>query len=311
MKQSFREADFDALVKLWNSFYPERFRIDVAQFKQSTVDSPLFDWGASCISMSEEGEARGFVAIKRSAASLYKGPDKDTAHLSAIAFGDPRIAVDLLAESKRVLRNRGLFRLAFGQDARHFFPGCPCDVRGLSDFLMIEGFEINGECFDLERDLTGFKNAFPIPKGDELRLIEEKDVQALDRFLAREFPGRWRYDVMGKVRIEGPGTVFGLFHGDEMDGFAQIQDSSCKMPVAGAVWHLDLGENWGSLGPIGVSSALRGKGSGNALLGAALENLAGRGVKRCIIDWTNLDKFYGGHGFEKTRIYKPMSLLLD
>ncbi len=311
MKHTFRDADFNKLAELWNAFYPGRYAVDADLLRQNTVDSPLFDWGASEILTDDNDQVRGFVSVKRSAASLYRGPDRDSAHLNAIAYTDPRIGLDLLFDAKQTLRNRGLARLVFGMDSGHFFPGCPVDFRNLSDFLMIEGFAEGGEYFDLERDLTGYSNKFPVPKDDELRLIEASDLPALQRFLEREFPDRWRYDVTKKVAAEGPVCVFGLFHGSEMDGFALIQDWTHTKPIGGAVWRKDLGDHWGSLGPIGVSKRLRGRGSGNALLGEALSCLAERGVRRCIIDWTTLDKFYGGHGFEKSRFYRHLSLSLE
>jgi len=72
-----------------------------------------------------------------------------------------------------------------------------------------------------------------------------------------------------------------------------------------------LGENWGSLGPIGVSAGLRGRGSGHALLGQALSHLRDLGARRTIIDWTGLVDFYGRHGFEVTRRYQYLSLALE
>ncbi len=117
---------------------------------------------------------------------------------------------------------------------------------------------------------------------------------------------------MTKIAVEkDPSTVFGLFHGSRVDGFALIQGDGCLDPIGGAVWRVDLGSNWGSLGPIGVSKDLRGRGSGHALLGKALEHLRNQGRRRCIIDWTGLVSFYGAHGFEVTRTYQYMSLNLE
>jgi len=105
--------------------------------------------------------------------------------------------------------------------------------------------------------------------------------------------------------------VFGLFKGETLDGFALIQDWQNKTPIGGAVWRNDLGEKWGSLGPIGVSKSIRGHGYGHALLGEALMELKKRGAQRTIIDWTGLIDFYGKHGFETARTYKSMTLLLN
>jgi predicted N-acetyltransferase YhbS len=311
MRTSFRNADVPALVRLWNDFYPARFHIDEEIFRFNTLDSPIFDWGASCIE-TNNGEVTGFVCVKRSAAGLFKGPDKDQAHLSAIAYSDPLVGVDLVGDAKRLLRNRGNNKLVFGQDIRHFFPGCPDEMRSLHDFLTIEGFTEVGDMVDLENDLANYSNPYPLPEDSEFRMLREEDTPALEAFLSREFPGRWHYDTLSKARIEGiENTVFGMVRDGAVEGFAVIQDHSSKIPINGCIWRKDLGAEWGGLGPIGVARDLRGKGRGHALLGAALTRLKEKGVRRCIIDWTNLVNYYGRHGFNPTRSYKAMALKLD
>jgi GNAT superfamily N-acetyltransferase len=307
MKHSFRTVDFDQLAGFWNGFYPERYRITADILRANTVFSPVFDWGGSVVEVAD-GEILGFVIVKRSAAPLYTVKDADLYHLSAIGYCDRSFGVDLLADLKALLRNRGATRLVFGQDSRHFFPGCPEDFSSLAHFLMVEGFENLGTATDLERDLSDYENKVPIPEGDVMRLLTASDIKSLDAFFLREFPLRWRYDVMAKVEIEGPGCVFGLLHGDRVEGFALLQRETDKVPIGGAVWGTDLGPGWGSLGPIGISASLRGRGSGNALLGSALQNLKERGTRRCIIDWTTLVDFYGKHGFQPSRTYQNLSL---
>jgi GNAT superfamily N-acetyltransferase len=310
MKRTFQSADFDRLAEFWNKFSPERYRIDGELLRLKTVECPVFDWGASLIEEAD-GEILAFTAVKKSAAGLYKGPDKDNAHLSLIAYCDPQYGVDLLSDVKKTLRNRGISKLIFGQDSGHFFPGCPADCPKLSSFMMVEGFAERGEAVDLERDLQDYKNPFPVPDDAHYRPLDKKDVGRLIAFLEREFPGRWQYDTMTKLEVEGPRCVFVLWRDDKIDGFALIQDWQDRQPIGGAVWRNDLGENWGSLGPIGVSAAIRGKGYGHALLGEALVQLRDRGVRRTIIDWTGLKEFYGKHGFEVARTYKTMVLALD
>lgn len=321
-RTSFERADFAKLAELWDKFHSPRFRVDAELLQANTVGSPVFDWGASCIHW-ENGVPTGFVAVKRSPApGLYSGPDQDTYHLSAIAFLEPALGVDLLSYSKRVIAQRGAFALLFGQDTRHFFPGCPCDLPVLCNFLTVEGFEEQPEVFDLERDLQNYHPspaletalaAWPGGSGQgkaSVRTLTDNDVAALASHLQSEFPGRWQYDVLQKVGIEGPETVCGLFEGSELCGFALIQDSTHKLPAGGAVWRGALGSHWGSLGPIGVAKSRRGTGLGTALLSASLLELQRRGCRQTIIDWTTLDRFYGAQGFEVTRRYKPMRLQL-
>ncbi|HWD41071.1 MAG TPA: GNAT family N-acetyltransferase [Fimbriimonas sp.] len=307
MITDFRNADFEALADLYNEFAPDRYAIDAPLLKTHTVDISVFDWGCSGI---VQGDA--FIAVKKSAASLYSGPSQDTAHITCLAFRDPRILVDMVRDVKSCLRDRGIATLQFGTDTSHFFPGCPVDFPALHDFLMIGGFSESGEAHDLERDLSDYECKVPIPKDDVFRPVEKKDMAALEAFFDREFPGRWKYDTFEQIRIENdPTVVFGLFRGGECEGFALTQREGGRHQIGGAVWRRDLGEKWGSLGPIGVSKRVRGQGSGNALLGKTLEYLHDLGVRRCIIDWTGLVGFYGGHGFEVTRTYRYSSLNLE
>jgi predicted N-acetyltransferase YhbS len=60
---------------------------------------------------------------------------------------------------------------------------------------------------------------------------------------------------------------------------------------------------WGQLGPIGVSKDVRGKGYGGCLLDASLLHLHMRGIRGCVIDWTDLVNFYGKFGFKPYREY--------
>jgi GNAT superfamily N-acetyltransferase len=306
----FRGADFERLASFWNGFAPERYALDAELLQLKTVQCPAFDWGASCV-IEADGETLGFAVVKKSARALYRGPDQDVSHLSLIAFCDPNFGVDLLSDVKTTLRNRGSNRLVFGQDSGHFFPGCPTDFGALSDFLMVEGFAEGAEVVDLERDMRDYQNPYQTPADAQMRPVEsDADAALVEAFLVREFPGRWTYDVLSKMKREGKDCVFGLFRGGACDGFALLQDWRHREPIGGAVWRSDLGERWGSLGPIGVSKDLRGQGYGHALLGSALSELRERGVHRAIIDWTTLRDFYGKHGFEVSRSYKSLALRL-
>lgn len=312
MRQTFHHADFEDLVTLWNEFYPEKYRIDSELLRLNTVQSPVFDWGASLISL-EGGKPTGFVIFKKSASpSLYTGLDRETAHLGAVTFTSPNAGLDLLAEAKQTLRSRGISRIVFGTDSRHFFPGCPQDFSKLCDFLMVQGFESGDLSHDLESDLKSFQPVGGLPKGFTARPMLVEDEPIVRKFLVREFPGRWAFDVLSKVRLEEDySQVFLLLKDGEVEGFALLQWFKHHSPIGGGVWRQDLGPKWGSLGPIGISQSLRGQGAGLGLLSLALQQLKAQGVERAIIDWTTLVDFYEKVGFSVTRSYRSMSLDLD
>lgn len=316
MRVAFHTVYPTAAAELWNRNFPAKYAIDPELIRLNTVDSGLYDPGASVAELDDDGRLIGYIVVKRSASSLYKGPDPDEAHLCAAVFDDPTVGIDLFAEAKRMLVNRGLYKVTFGQDVLHFWPGCPSECAALRSFLTVAGFEPSGEVADLERDLSdycppegclGALNA-----GAAVRSLEPADRAELEAFLGRTFPGRWHNDTLWKIDKEGRiDFVYGLFVGGAMQGFAVTQDWTHHAPVGGSVWRCDLGEQWGALGPIGIAEAVRGKGLGKALLGQALQGLKDRGARRAIIDWTGLTDFYGKHGFSVSRTYTPFTLRLQ
>lgn len=311
MPHHFETCDFDELAEHWNSFYPPTYRVDGALIRQNTIDCPVFDWGASKV-VRDGDNVIGFAIVKKSPSpKLWKGSDSDQFHLSAIAFKDADVGVDILSDVKKLLRHRGASHLVFGQDARHFFPGCPVEFSSLKDFLTIEGFEPGGDAFDVERDLSDYVNPAPLKRSGELRPIKVEELRDLEAFFEREFPGRWKQNTMEKVAADGPDSVVALFVAGKIEGFALIQKWEDSLAIGGAVWRIDLGERWSALGPIGVSRRLRGEGYGGALLGAALQRLHELGAGRCIIDWTGLVDFYGKHGFRTSRTYRSFKLNLE
>lgn len=322
MRIGFDKADFNALADLWKRVAPSRYGVDSGLIRQNTVGCRQFDWGASLIQLDGD-KLVGFLSVKKSAYGAYKGPDEQTAHVGALIFEDPLVGVDLMAYAKKILRNRGIDKLKFGQDLLHFFSGCPTDWPQLRDFLIVEGFEEVNEQVDLERDLGDYEplhdalaplECHPGSPGERepcVRTLVPDDIPALDKFLGMTFPGRWRHDARLKIEQEGsPGGVYGLFIDGAIEGFAVTQFETDAFPMSGAVWKNDLGPSWCSLGPIGVSTRVRGKGFGEAVLAGALLGLRMKGGRRCIIDWTTLDEFYGRQGFEVTRRYSAMTLSL-
>ncbi len=306
-----RERGAQAVADAWNASVPAKYRVDAALVEANLLGHPLLHEEAS--NWSDET----FVAIKRSAAGLYDGPNRKTAHLSLLAHRPPsddspaKFPHAPVTAAIDTLREEGYDAIVVGQDSGHFLPGAPTDIPWLGWFLKGFGFERGGLSFDLEHDAREID-----PRGESpsteivLRTLGEGDVESLDQFLAGEFPGRWRYDVGRKVDVEGPRTVFGLLVDGRVQGFAQLQEDGCRLPIGGANWRNDLGPAWGSLGPIGVSKALRGQSYGIDLLNAALVELRSRGARRTIIDWTGLVDFYGTQGFSVARTYRSYRLSL-
>ncbi|HEY3783185.1 MAG TPA: hypothetical protein VGL56_19065 [Fimbriimonadaceae bacterium] len=319
MLVGFHHTPLDALAELWNACLPEGYKISEKQLRQNTVESPVFDWGASVVLIDYDAKPEGFVIVKQSASRLYKGPQADTAHISAIVCPNNETGVDLLSFVKNNLRNRGLYQITFGQDSRHFFAGCPMDYTTLKDLLTVEGFVAGGEYWDLQSDLKEWQPLKPAidrikagPEKVKVEPVKHDQIDHLEDFLKREFPQRWRYDTMGKIKTEGRADfVYALWVNGRVEGFALTQDAAQELLIAGAVFHEGLGTDWCTLGPIGVSQGIRGRGLGDSLLAASLLGLKERGKGMCTIDWTTLKDWYGKHGFEVSRSYASYTLKLE
>ncbi|MBX3120330.1 MAG: GNAT family N-acetyltransferase [Fimbriimonadaceae bacterium] len=316
MRVAFHTVYPTAAAELWNRNHPAKYAICPELIRLNTVDSGLYDPGASVAELDDDGRLIGYIVVKRSASCLYKGPDPDVAHLSAAVFDDPTVGIDLFAHAKKMLLNRGLYQVSFGQDVRHFWPGCPADCAALNSFLTVSGFQAESEAVDLERDLSDYSPPTSclkaLEKGTSVRPLSMEDLGELSTFLEATFPGRWKADTLWKINAENRADfVYGLFVEGKIKGFAVTQDWTHHSPIGGGVWRIDLGENWGALGPIGIAPEQRGSGLGGALLGSALQGLKDRGARKTIIDWTTLTEFYGKHGFEVTRRYTPYSRRID
>lgn len=302
----------DRCVEIWNATQAPKFRIDRDLFSTNVTALDLRVDSASWVA-EESGEMRGFVVVKRAAPELYPGPEPTWFHINCL-IGSEEVRAELLACAMENVRKIGGTKLFLGQDLRHFWPGVPVEDSGLADLLIKNGFKEGELCCDLVRDMAGYE----IPAGvmeraahADFRACTMDDVPLLDEFFLRAFPRRWRFDVLNKIEIEGTADmVFGVFVDNICEGFAITQQDGCRLPIGGGVWYNDMGPNWGSLGPIGVSERVRGQGLGNAILAFGLAGLRDRGVRQCIIDWTTLRDFYGGHGFVANREYRCFTLEL-
>ena len=298
-------AAIDA-IHLWNGFYPAKFHLTQEIYERSLCGLPTFR-GDLSTAIYTHGELAGFAIVKESGNELYGRAADHRFHLAGVAWRDPDQGETMLRDVIERVSAAGATRLSFGQDSGSAFPGVPVECIELSGVLRKLGFHASETVVDVEADLADLD----LPGFPDVRPLLPDESHLLDGFLAREFPGRWRHDVMLKANTDGAEhCVVGYFVEKRLEGMALIQDSAQKLFICGAVWHLSLGEHWGALGPIGVSEAQRGAGHGGRLLQGALAELKHRGGRRCRIDWTTLTEFYGKYGFKVSQTYETFDLAL-
>lgn len=306
---SLRSLNSADCLASWNSSHSDKWRLSLKDFDTQLADELLVP---EFCGHSDSG----FVIAKRSPQGrLFFGVENQTLIISSIT--DP----SLLALLKDKAKEAGFTRMALGTDENHLVPGLIVEEgwqlgEQLKETMPNLGWE-KGEHIqvDLERDLGDYElplfcNQAVLSNDAQVWPAHSENEAALEAFLTETFPGRWTYDVMAKFRSGEPHQIDLLFFEGEIVGFSFTQNESSHNPIGGARWRLDLGEQWASLGPIGVSEKVRGKRLGHALLGFSLHRLALEGARQTIIDWTTLVDFYGVHGFQVNRTYESWSCSL-
>jgi len=307
--QPLSREDLPACIALWEFTIPAKYHVELSTLESKTFGHANFLPERS-LTVWDGDDLVGFLAAKSDpVGTLYLEPNLNRIHINSMAFRNPQVAHLML----QLLESLGSNLIVFGQDNGHFFPGVPEEWMELHSVFQDRGY-ISDESWahDLEHDLRNYKpptgSLDPLnPANIELRRCTTDDVPNLEEFFSREFSGRWHYDTIKyKIVEQNEATdIFALWVDGVVEGFAYTQSfKTTKIPVAGCVWNCDLGENWGGLGPIGVSKRVRGMKFGGAVLAGALQSLKESGVHRCIIDWTSLVDFYGKFGFMVNRRYE-------
>lgn len=318
------------IVELWNAAIGETFPLDIRLYRQQvvpgTATSALFVAryrNGAQFSAAPLGAALAKTSPACAGDGKKAGAGQRTAYLSFIVVSRDRrrdgLGGALLSCVEAWCRDHGATSIRVGSDYRHFFPGLPIDdsaeSKATRTFFEKRGYVSGNIERDLEADLRDIdlgpsaEVAFSAPGyrfslcGDELR-------PAAFSFLSKAFPGRWHREIVEAFDsgMGGSDLALALSEKDGLPvGFARIcgEESVCLSP--GLFWRGLLGEHAGALGPIGIAPYSRGRGLGLALLRGSLASLKSRGVRRVVIDWTDLTGFYGKLGFAPWKTYLGMT----
>ncbi len=219
------------------------------------------------------------------------------------------IGGELLAWAENRLREQGCTAARLGGSLCPFVAGYPTEL-GNEDFFSRRGYEPRAgseQVWDVARDPSDYGTTRRLP-GVTIRPAGTGDENTLDEntlleFFRREFPNRWRFEYEEFLRRGGRiSDWIVLFSERGVDGFARLTLEDSIQPLE-RFYPQRLPRPWAQLGPIGVSAHLRGRGYGRALLDASLVHLRERGVRGCVIDWTDLIDFYARFGFKPYRKY--------
>jgi predicted N-acetyltransferase YhbS len=199
-----------------------------------------------------------------------------------------------------------------GGSFHHVFPGIPESSRSLA-FFESQGYTLGKVAWDvwLQGDPIGIEEAALAVKKARIRAeilksggqtpIHAHLKKALLAFLEKEFPGRWHYEISAILKGEiASSATLCLFEGERAIGFTQMHEPGSP---AACRWE-GFDPEIASIGPVGLAGDQRGRGLGLAMVVIATQHLRHQGLKKIVIDWTDLIDFYGKLGYQPWQSYR-------
>lgn len=309
MQLSFEQLtarDLPEIMSLWNDCFSKPYQVDEGMISDKLLnDSNLFS--PATFVCRADGKTVGFAAFKITHNEM---PEYDhTAWLSVLfvdkAYRRKGIGSALYLKGEAELKKAGITKMLIAGEVKNFFSGIPEPSSASKTFFSKLGFVLNdGEHYDLCADVSSINfDKLPVSINKSAEFITRpymaQDNAALELFFDSEFPGRWKYEMHKYIRDGGNfNHLLLLCKADKVEGFCKIHVSKNSTGLG-----MNLGENWGGLGPIGISKDVRGTGLGNRILCDSLQHLKALGAKNVNIDWTILKDFYGQFGFKPWRTY--------
>jgi GNAT superfamily N-acetyltransferase len=303
----------EQMTDLWNAAAQEDLAIS-SRFVAYNLRSPAGGTVQSWLAIADERPV-GFVI----ASHLQDRPTvvlPTQGWIGAIAVQPEAqlrgVGAQLLHTAEAWLQQRGVTQIMLGGDLRPFMPGVPVGLHSTAFFTrMGYGPSVNGDrdgvVWDVACDLSTYTPPESVVEvAGVVRPAQPGDEQRLLGFLQREFPGRWHYEAQEFLREGGRLSDWMLLWTENgVEGFCVLTFEDSRRPIE-RYYPYTLPRPWGQLGPIGISSSLRGQGFGAAVLDAGLRRLHNNGIKGCIIDWTTLVDFYAKFGFEPYHAFQQM-----
>ena len=296
--QTLHRDDSVDIAAVWQRNFTPQFAADEKKIRKNLFSDSDFCEAASFTARGTDGSLTGFIGVKTAGET---GVYDNTAWVSAFAVDKPfrnkGVGTLLYTAAEKELLSRGIKRIYIGQDFNNFFSGIPDPDDIVCGFFGKLGFRLNPDLhFDLEADIVHNElidrfDTAPFAVDFSVSVLTAGDKELLLSFLAREFPGRWRYEAeqyFTDVWNDDAVTVLRDRPTGVIEGYCKLSNNA----------------GYGGLGPIGIAECIRGKKVGAFLLHESLLQLRQMNAVRVCIDWTMLRKFYGQFGFVPIRIFR-------
>jgi len=221
-------------------------------------------------------------------------------------FQNRGIGSALLQWAEEWLRAQGRTLIRLGGGLRPFAPGIPLELH--ANFFRARGYVPRAEnpiVHDFGNDLQNYESPKFLRALDvACRPAHADDIDALRKFFAREFAGRWLYEFEQHLRDGARISDYFILESERGIDSCCITTLEDSLRPIERFYPSPLPRPWAQVGAIGVSADRRNAGYGSALLNATLKHLRERGVRGCIIDWTHHVGYYERFGFWEGRGYE-------
>jgi predicted N-acetyltransferase YhbS len=296
-------SDFEALKDLWQITLGGNWPLTPEYLARMTTGSTRYHEGDHIVA-EQDGQIVGFVATQIHASGARGGLPLLIVHPSVQRQG---IGRRLHQTSLEHLRQKQVEAINFTHGGEPFWPGVPLNSPGAQEFFKACGWNFTYVSYDLTRDLTDYQTPPGVLERDTqqgivYRVANVEEVPLIIAFEDRNFPSWAQY--FASTATEGRYTdILAARDGDQIVGSLLINKVDLKSLDSDGLWHLMLGQDMGTIGAVGVTEARQGHGIGLAMVATASEILQERGVRQCVIGWTDLMNFYGKLGYTIWREY--------
>ena len=282
MIRTYRDEDFEQVLELLRGALVLD-NITSGLLKEKLYEDPNYDRDMVLVS-EKEGAVTGFMqGVTRD----IRGERIAYLKLMAVApeMRKSGLARQLYERLEAMFRKAGAIKVRiFDVPLNYFQPGIDPRYTEALCFAWRMGFVRFDDTTNLVADLdfsdweTSEKELKLAESGIHIRRASEEDRVELLRFIEDEF-ALWRHEVAMAFRRD-PVAVHIAEVNETIRGFSAYNGNN-------------VGTGW--FGPMGTSSALRGKGIGEVLLKRCLRDLKNEGNKKAIIPWVGPIPFYAHH----------------
>lgn len=295
------------MQKIWNRSFEDKYAMDKETIIEKTFnDGEYFENGS--LGLMDENNLSGYIVTKINRGTLPEY--NNCAWLSTLVvdreYRNNGYGKALYNAAEDALKKAGIKKIILGGDMDNFFSGIPEPTPCADQFFKDLGYTLNPDKhYDLTADVSKIDfDALDVRLNNDDRyhteILNKDGVDGLTVFFDKNFPGRWKFEIMNYINGGGDlKDIMLLMDGHKAAGFCKVFKNEDE-----AAAHREFGVNWGSLGPIGVDEDLRGRYLGNRLLNDSLKYLKIRGCGNVIIDWTILRDYYGQFGFKPYKTYR-------